>query len=98
MARRCGITGKNVMRGHNVSHANNKSPRSFLPNLQRASLLSDALGRLVHVRVTAAGLRTIEHNGGLDAFLLKAHAAKLSPEFVKLKRQIEKKRAATVSA
>jgi large subunit ribosomal protein L28 len=95
MARRCGITGKNVMGGHNVSHANNKSPRKFLPNLQRASLLSDTLGRVLHIRVTAAGLRSIEHNGGLDGYLLKAHAAKLSPEFQKLKRQIEKKRAAT---
>jgi len=95
MARRCGITGKNVMRGHNVSHANNKSRRSFLPNLQHASLISEALGRLVRVRVTAAGLRTIEHNGGLDGYLVKARASRLSPEFQKLKRQIEKKRAAT---
>jgi large subunit ribosomal protein L28 len=95
MARRCGITGKNVMSGHNVSHANNKSRRSFVPNLQRASLISDALGRQVRVRVTAAALRTIEHNGGLDGYLAKASAAKLSPEFQKLKRQISKKRAAT---
>jgi len=93
MARRCGITGKNVMRGHNVSHANNKSGRTFMPNLQHASLLSDALGRLVRVRVTAAALRTIEHNGGIDAYLVSARAAKLSPEFQRLKRQIEKKRA-----
>jgi large subunit ribosomal protein L28 len=94
MARRCGITGKNIMRGHNVSHANNKSLRSFVPNLQRASLISDSLGRLVRVRVTAAALRTIEHNGGLDGYLVKVSAAKLSPEFQKLKRQIAKKRAA----
>jgi large subunit ribosomal protein L28 len=94
MARRCGITGKNVMRGHNVSHANNKSLRTFMPNLQRASLLSDALGRLVRVRVTAAALRTIEHNGGIDAYLTKARATRLSPEFQRLKRQIEKKRVA----
>ncbi|MGE5537663.1 MAG: 50S ribosomal protein L28 [Gemmatimonas sp.] len=93
MARRCGITGKNVMRGHNVSHANNKSGRTFMPNLQHASLLSDALGRLVRVRVTTAALRTIEHNGGLDAYLVKARTTKLSPEFQRLKRQIEKKRA-----
>jgi large subunit ribosomal protein L28 len=93
MARRCGITGKNVMRGHNVSHANNKSGRTFMPNLQHASLLSDALGRLVRVRVTAAALRTIEHNGGIDSYLVKARATKLSPEFQRLKRQIEKKRA-----
>ena len=93
MARRCGITGKNVMRGHNVSHANNKSGRTFMPNLQHASLLSDALGRLVRVRVTAAALRTIEHNGGIDAYLTKARTTKLSLEFQRLKRQIEKKRA-----
>jgi large subunit ribosomal protein L28 len=93
MARRCGITGKNVMRGHNVSHANNKSNRTFMPNLQHASLLSDALGRLVRVRVTAAALRTIEHNGGIDGYLTKARAIRLSPEFQRLKRQIEKKRA-----
>lgn len=95
MARRCGITGKNVMRGHNVSHANNKTRRSFVPNLQRASLISDALGRQVRVRVTAAALRTIEHNGGLDGYLTKVTATKLSPEFQKLKRQIAKKRVAT---
>jgi large subunit ribosomal protein L28 len=93
MARRCGITGKNVMRGHNVSHANNKTLRSFVPNLQRASLISDALGRQVRVRVTAAALRTIEHNGGLDGYLGKVSAVKLSPEFQRLKRQIAKKRA-----
>ena len=95
MARRCGITGKSVMRGHNVSHANNKSGRTYLPNLQRASLISDALGRQVRVRVTAAALRTIEHNGGLDGYLTKVRASRLSPEFQKLKRQIEKKRAAS---
>ena len=94
MARRCGITGKGVMRGHKVSHANNKSGRTFMPNLQHASLISDALGRQVRVRVTAAALRSIEHNGGLDGYLLKARASRLSLEFQKLKRQIEKKRAA----
>jgi large subunit ribosomal protein L28 len=95
MARRCGITGKQVMTGHNVSHANNKSPRKFLPNLQRASLISDALGRQVRVRVTAAALRTIEHNGGLDSYLTSVNNSKLSLPFQKLKRQIEKKQAAT---
>lgn len=95
MARRCGITGKQVMGGHNVSHANNKSPRKFLPNLQRASLISDTLGRQVRVRVTAAALRTIEHNGGLDSYLTSVNNSKLSVSFQKLKRQIEKKRAAT---
>jgi large subunit ribosomal protein L28 len=93
MARRCGITGKGVLRGNNVSHANNKSKRSYLPNLQRASLISDALGRQVRVRVTAAALRTIEHNGGLDGYLVKARASTLSEEFQRLKRQVEKKRA-----
>jgi large subunit ribosomal protein L28 len=97
MSRRCGITGKGVLRGNNVSHANNKSNRSYLPNLQRASLISDALGRQISVRVTAAALRTIEHNGGLDGYLVKARAATLSTEFQKLKRQVEKKRAAATA-
>ena len=67
MSRRCAISGKGVLTGNNVSHANNKSRRRFLPNLQEQSLLSDVLGTSVRVRLTTHGLRTIEHNGGLDS-------------------------------
>ncbi|HQT66580.1 MAG TPA: 50S ribosomal protein L28 [Acetobacteraceae bacterium] len=88
MSRRCQITGKGVLSGNNVSHANNKSRRRFLPNLQQASLLSDVLGAPVHLRLTARGLRTIEHNGGLDAFLMSRSDAKLTPEALTLKRRI----------
>ena len=70
MAKRCIITGKGVQTGNNVSHANNKSRRRFMPNLQSVSLLSETLGTTVTLRISSRGLRTIEHNGGLDAFLL----------------------------
>ena len=69
MSRRCEMTGKGVLTGNNVSHANNKTRRRYLPNLQEASVLSDVLGTAVRIRVTTHGLRTIEHNGGLDAFV-----------------------------
>ena len=72
MARRCAITGKGVLTGNNVSHANNKTRRRFLPNLQDTSVMSDALGRPVRLRISTNGLRTIEHRGGLDAFLKTA--------------------------
>jgi large subunit ribosomal protein L28 len=84
MARRCGITGKGVQVGHNVSHSNIKTKRRFLPNLQRISVLSDTLGS-VRLRITAAALRTIEHKGGVDSFLRK-----LSPEIRRLKRRVER--------
>jgi large subunit ribosomal protein L28 len=90
MARRCAITGKGVQTGNNVSHANNKTRRRFLPNLQDTSLLSDALGQLVRMRLTVHAIRTIEHNGGLDAFLLKTPDAKLPDEARRVKRRIEK--------
>jgi large subunit ribosomal protein L28 len=90
MARRCAITGKGVQTGNNVSHANNKTRRRFLPNLQDTSLLSDALGQLVRMRLTVHAIRTIEHNGGLDAFLLKTPDAKLTDEARRVKRRIEK--------
>ncbi len=93
MARRCPITRKGVQAGNNVSHANNKTRRRFLPNLQQTSLLSEALGRPVRLRVTPHGVRTIEHNGGLDAYLLGRSDAKLSDEARRLKRRIEKARA-----
>lgn len=94
MARRCVVTGKGVMTGNNVSHANNKTRRRFLPNLQVSSLMSDALGRPVSLRLSTNGLRTIEHRGGLDAYLKKARSADLTPALRRLKRRIKKKDAA----
>jgi large subunit ribosomal protein L28 len=88
MARKCDITGKGVQSGHSVSHANNKTKRRFLPNLQVTSLLSDVLGSAVRLRLTTAAIRTIEHNGGLDAFLLSTADTKLSPEAYRLKKRI----------
>ena len=90
MARRCELTGKAVQTGHNVSHANNKTKRRFLPNLQSVTLLSDALGRSVRLRISMNALRSVEHRGGLDAFLLKARDEELSPDARELKRQIFK--------
>ena len=90
MARRCAITGKGVLTGNNVSHANNKTRRRFLPNLQDASLLSDALGHPVRMRISTQGLKTIEHNGGIDAFLLSVSDAKLSVEARRLKKRIQR--------
>ncbi|MGI4747315.1 MAG: 50S ribosomal protein L28 [Janthinobacterium lividum] len=98
MSRRCEITGKGVLTGNNVSHANNKSRRRYLPNLQETSLLSDVLGTSIRMRVTTHGIRTIEHNGGLDAFLLTTPNRRLPEEAQSLKRRIlraqAKKRAA----
>lgn len=91
MARRCELTGKAVQTGNNVSHANNKSRRRFLPNLCNVSLLSDAMGEKVSLRISAHALRTVEHRGGLDAFLLKAKDNELSDKAVKLKRQVKLK-------
>jgi large subunit ribosomal protein L28 len=88
MARRCIITGKGVQVGHKVSHANNKTKRRFLPNLQRTSLLSDALGGAVRVRLSTRGIRTVEHNGGIDAYLLGTPDSKLTAEARRLKRRI----------
>ena len=90
MARRCAITGKGVLYGHNVSHANNKTKRRFLPNLQKTTLLSDALGHLISVRLTVNAIRSIEHNGGLDAYLLSISSTKLPAEARRLKKRIEK--------
>ena len=89
MSRRCGVTGKGVMTGHNVSHANNKSPRKFLPNLQRTSMLSDALGQMIRLRLSTNAIRTIEFKGGIDAFLKGMPDRKLTPEILRLKRRIE---------
>lgn len=88
MAKRCIITGKGVQTGNNVSHANNKTRRRYLPNLQAVSLLSETLGTTVNLRISSRGLRTIEHNGGLDAFLLSTPNGKLSCEAKRLKKRI----------
>lgn len=93
MARRCAISGKGVMSGNNVSHANNKTRRTFRPNLHNVTLISDALGAKVRMKVSTHGLRTIEHNGGLDAYLLSTGASKLTPEIRKLKRQVTRAKA-----
>ncbi len=94
MSRRCELTGKAVQVGHKVSHSNRKTKTRFLPNLCNVTLISDALGRSVRLRVTAHALRSVEHRGGLDAFLVKAHADELSSNALTLKRAIEKKQAA----
>jgi large subunit ribosomal protein L28 len=91
MSRRCELTGKAVQSGNNVSHANNKTRRRFLPNLCQVTLISDALGRSVSLRISAHALRSVEHIGGLDAFLAKAKADDLSPRAQLLKRQVAKK-------
>ncbi len=88
MAKRCAVTGKGVLVGHNVSHANNKTKRRFLPNLQEASMWSDALERSVRLRLSINGLRSVEHKGGIDAYLQAAPGARLSVEARRLKRQI----------
>jgi len=94
MSRRCQITGKSVMSGNNVSHALNRTRRRFLPNVQDTSLYSVALGRWVKVRASAAGLRTVEHKGGLDEFLSNTAKTKLDVKLRPIKAQVEKKIAA----
>src|SRR5256885_3411110 len=93
MARKCAITGKGVQVGHNVSHANNKTKRRFLPNLQDTTLLSDYLGQLVRLRLTTHAIRSIEHNGGLDAYLLDASDTALPDSARRLKRRIQRAKA-----
>ena len=90
MARRCPLTGKGIQSGHNVSHANNKTKRRFMPNLQQASLQSDALGGVVHIRLSVNAIRTVEHNGGIDAYLLGISNMRLSDDARRLKKRIEK--------
>ncbi len=90
MARKCALTGRGVQTGNNVSHAHNKTRRRFLPNLQDISLLSDALGQTVRLRLCASTIRTVEHNGGLDAYLLGTSNLKLTDEAKKLKRRIQR--------
>lgn len=90
MSRRCELSGKGVLTGHNVSHSNIKSKRRFLPNLNQVTLLSDELGRSFRFRVSASALRTVDHRGGLDAFLLKARDGELSERALKVKRDLQK--------
>jgi len=94
MSRRCELTGKGVMVGNNVSHANNKNKRRFLPNLNDVTLASETLGRSFKFRISAAALRTIDHRGGLDAFLAKAKDSELSDRARKVKKDIKKAQAA----
>lgn len=91
MARRCELTGKGLLVGNNVSHANNKTKRVFRPNLQTISLSSDALGQDVRLRISMNALRSVDRIGGLDAFLMKAKDEALSPRALRLKRTIAKK-------
>lgn len=91
MSRVCELSGKGRQVGHNVSHANNKTKRTFLPNLQPVTLMSDALGRSVRLRVSTHALRSVEHNGGLDNWLLKTSGDDLSLRARRLKRDVAKK-------
>jgi large subunit ribosomal protein L28 len=91
MSRICELTGKGRLVGNNVSHANNKTKRTFLPNLQNVTLISDALGESVRLRVSTHGLRSVEHNGGLDNWLIKTGDDKLSLKARRLKRSVQKK-------
>lgn len=92
MAKRCTITGKGVQTGNNVSHSNIKTKRRFLPNMQQVTLTSDALGTSIRLKITASTLRSIDHNGGLDNYLVTTHSSKLSDEARTLKRRIVKAR------
>jgi len=91
MSRRCELTGKGPLVGHTVSHSNIKTKRRFLPNLVNVTMMSDALGRSVRLRVSANALKSVDHRGGLDAFLLKAKDNELSKRTLELKRQVSKK-------
>jgi large subunit ribosomal protein L28 len=98
MSWRCDLTGKGPLVGHKVSHSNIKTKRRFMPNLRNVTLISDTLGRKVRVRVSANALKSVDHRGGLDAFLLKANDVDLAPKMLELKRQIVKKKAATATS
>src|ERR1044072_2471875 len=93
MSRRCDLTGKSVLVGHKVSHSNIKTKRRFLPNLLNVTMMSDALGRSIKLRVSANALKSVDHRGGLDAYLLRAKTETLAPRMRALKKQIEKKQA-----
>jgi len=98
MSRRCDLTDKTAQVGHKVSHSNIKTKRRFLPNLLNVTMISDALGRSVKLRVSANALKTVDHRGGLDAFLMKASDDELSEKALELKRAIKKKRAEAPAA
>ena len=98
MSRRCELTAKAPQTGHKVSHSNIKTKRRFLPNLINVTLMSDALGRSVKLRISANALKTVDHRGGLDAFLKKAKEDTLSIKAARLKREIEKKLAVAAPA
>ena len=98
MSRVCELTGKGRQVGNNVSHANNKTKRTFLPNLQNVTLMSDALGSSVKLRVSTHGLRSVEHVGGLDNWLVKTSDDDLSLRARRLKRDVKKKLGAAVAA
>ena len=98
MAWRCELTGKKPLVGHKVSHSNVKTKRRFMPNLVNVTLTSDTLQRSVRARISANALKTVDHRGGLDAFLLKAKDIELAPKMLTLKRQIAKKQAAATEA
>ena len=100
MSRRCQISGKGVLSGNNVSHANNKTRRRYLPNLQESSMLSDVLGQNIRMRLCTRAIRTVEHNGGIDAFLLSTPNRKLPVEAMTIKRRLlraQKKQAAATA-
>lgn len=97
MSRRCELTAKGPQVGHKVSHSNHKTKRRFLPNLCNVTMISETLGRNVRLRVSTNALKSVDHNGGLDAFLLKAKTENLSAKAVELKRQIQKKKLAAAS-
>jgi large subunit ribosomal protein L28 len=98
MTRRCELTGKLPLSGQLRSHAENKTKRKFRPNLVKVTLISDALDRQVKLRISAHALKTVEHRGGLDAFLLKACDSELSQDCLKLKREVQKIKKATAAA
>ncbi len=98
MARRCAVTGKGVLTGNNVSHANNKTRRRYLPNLQETSFFSDILGARIRLRLTVNGIRTVEHNGGIDAFLLSTPDRRLPVEATVIKRRLVRAQAAKAAA
>ena len=94
MSRRCELTAKGPMVGNKVSHSNIKTKRRFLPNLCNVTFISDALGRNVRLRVSTNAIKSVDHRGGFDAFMIKAKGAELSPKALLLKKAIEKKIAA----
>ncbi|MEO0938106.1 MAG: 50S ribosomal protein L28 [Pseudomonadota bacterium] len=98
MSRVCELTGKGPMSGNNVSHANNKTKRRFLPNLNDVSLQSETLGRAIKLRISAAALRSVDHRGGLDQFLAKAKDTELSARALKVKKEIAKSTASALDA